>query len=957
MKSIAPFNRSAEKEIQQFWSAKKIYEKARSQSLKQKKKFYFHDGPPYATGHIHMGTALNKVLKDVAMRSMRMQGFAVHDRPGYDSHGLPIENKVEKALGFKTKQDIERFGVKPFVEQCKDFASEHIDDMNCEFASLGVWMDWKNAYITYTDDYMQAIWWTFKKAEEKKLLYLGKYSVHVCPHCETAVAYNEIEYAKQTDNAVYVKFPVVGKPNVFLVIWTTTPWTLPGNAGVMAHPEFDYAQVQLSNGEQWILAKERVDHLMNAIEAGYSIVRTFKGKEMDGWKYANPLSKHLRWNPEDVKDAYRVILSARYVNLDDGTGLVHCAPGHGKEDFDAGSRATPPLPVLCPVGMNGLFTQEGGKYAGKRARVVDSEIVEDLKEQNALVYSHAYSHDYPLCWRCKTPLLMLATPQWWFKISAIQKELLKQNGSVNWVPAWMKDRMKNWLESLGDWPISRERYWGTPLPIWVCESGQHRMVVGSVAELKQKAIVWPKHFSMHKPEIDEVVLKCDRCGKRMNRVPEVLDVWFDAGASSWAALQFPEKNEEFKRFWPANLVLEGTDQVRGWWNAQLILSQICFDRKPFDNVLVHGLVLDVSRIKMSKSLGNTVSPLEIAEQHSADFLRFYFAATSKGGDFSFDDSMLQDVQRFFNTFWNSVQFAQLYLKPTPLEKVSAKKLEPEDEWLLSKAQSLVETVTKSYDEFHYPEACASINRFVVEDLSRTYIKLIRDRVGSDSEKSLNETLSYALYAVIRLLAPLCPHASEHAFQGIRSSKDAESVHLASLPLFEKKYFNPKLEEEMDLVQSIAPVLLSLREENKLRLRWKLKNAFVKLPKEKKLKFLLPILAKMANVENAKLVFSAVDGNVAVKDVDGMEAYLDLAVTPEMEEQWELAELLRKVQDLRKRANLQPGKKAKLFLDCNDEKFLKKHAKTVESETSTTISRKKGKMDRLLKRDFFIELAS
>ncbi|MEM0360814.1 MAG: class I tRNA ligase family protein, partial [Candidatus Diapherotrites archaeon] len=460
---LKPYSALEEAKIQDFWKKNKIMDKARAQSSKKKKPFYFMDGPPYATGHIHMGTALNKILKDVAMRSRRMLGYNVFDRPGYDTHGLPIENRVEKELGLKDKREIEALGVEKFVEECRSFATKYIGTMNSEFENLGVWMDWNDPYITLENEYIEAIWWAFKKAEEKGLLYLGQYPVHVCPHCGTAVAYNEIEYTKQTDTSVYVKFPLKDKKSEFLVVWTTTPWTLPGNTGVMVNPDFEYSFVKLSNGETWIIAKEKVQGLMDAIEAGFTIERTVKGKELEGLQYENPLSKHLKLPKMD--GAYRVILSQRYVNLEEGTGLVHTAPGHGKEDFEEGSRQG--LPAISPVEINGLMTEEAGKYAGKKARIVDEEIISDLEAEGALVFKHPYTHDYPVCWRCNSPLLMLSTPQWFFSIKKIQGKLLEENKKVQWIPPWMQARMQNWLESLGDWPVSRKRYWGTPLPIWV----------------------------------------------------------------------------------------------------------------------------------------------------------------------------------------------------------------------------------------------------------------------------------------------------------------------------------------------------------------------------------------------------------------------------------------------------------------------------------------------------------
>ncbi len=526
-KQLEPYALQKEEEVKANWKKAGIPEKVRKQHAGKGKPYYFMDGPPYATGHIHMGTALNKVLKDIALRSKRMEGFDVFDRPGYDTHGLPIEHQIEKELGFKVKADIEKYGVKKFVDQCRDYATRFLDTMSGEFDNLGVWMDWKNPYLTLTNEYIEAIWGTFKKAYEKNLLYLDSYSVHVCPRCATAVAYNEIEYAKAGDQSLYVKFPVKGAENTHLVIWTTTAWTLPANKGIMVHPDFDYAFVKTGEHGTLIVAKELVEKLMPKFGVqDYKVEGVRKGRELVGWKYSNPLLKHLKMEAEPT--AYRVIPSARYVLLTEGTGLVHCAPGHGKEDYEEGKRNG--LPIVCPVDITGILKPEAGKYAGKRAKVVDAEIADDLKAEGWLMAEEKYTHDYPFCWRCKTPLLMLGIPQWFFRVTSMREKMLKENAEVNWVPSWMKDRMKNWLENLGDWPVSRERYWGTPLPIWQCQCGQIE-VFGSAAELAKKTKL-PKGLSLHKPKIDEITVPCAKCGKQMKRVPYGLDGWFDSGVSS-----------------------------------------------------------------------------------------------------------------------------------------------------------------------------------------------------------------------------------------------------------------------------------------------------------------------------------------------------------------------------------------------------------------------------------------
>lgn len=951
-KQLLPFDGKKELGIRKFWKREKIPEVVRRQSSKEENRFYFMDGPPYATGHIHMGTALNKILKDVAIRSKRMQGFNVFDRPGYDCHGLPIEKKVEEKLGFDKKQQIEEYGVAKFIEQCRHFATQFIEVMNSEFDNLGVWMDWENPYLTLSDGYIEAIWWTFKKADEKGLLYKGLYPVHICPRCETAVAYNEIEYDKRTDESIYVKFPVEEKKSTFLVIWTTTPWTLPGNSGVMANPNFEYAFVKLSNGETWIIAKEKVQGLMDVIEAGYAIEKVVKGKQLEGMRYLNPLHKKLRL-PE-MQNAYRVIMSERYVNLEEGSGLVHCAPGHGKEDFDAGNKAG--LPAISPVEMNGLLKPEAGKYAGKKCGAVDKEIIDDLDEDGVLVYKHPYTHEYPLCWRCKNPLLMLSIEQWFFQIRSIQERMLELNKQVNWVPLWMRDRMHNWLEGIADWPISRARYWGVPLPIWICEQCGGKRVVGSRKELQ--SLSKTKNIDMHKPGIDAVEIKCN-CGGKMKRITEVLDVWFDAGVSSWAALGFPDEEKKFGQFWPAGLNIEMTEQVRGWWNSQLILSTICFDEKPFEAIAVHGKVLGLGKKKMSKSKGNIVAPKEVIEKYNRDYLRYYLITNSRGEDFECDDASFKDIHRFFNILWNAYNYAAIYLDPNLQNsaKIDAKGLATEDKWVLSKVNSLVNGILLAYNNYTFFKATAAIERFVMEELSRTYIKLVRERALGEGKEKVSRTMAYVLDRLLRLLAPVTPHIAEYLYQALKSEKMPKSVHLLSLPEVDKKLVNKKLELEFEKAKQLTQTVLSMREENKLRRRWKLHQLVVVSKTGKEFSRLKGVIASSCNVQSVVLDKKKPrKGKYAEKAFADMRLFLNLEADSELREKWEMQELRRRIQEMRKQAKLQPGQKAKLRIACSDKQFLEKHRKEIEESSNVELLDTKKKLsEKLLERHFALQI--
>jgi isoleucyl-tRNA synthetase len=871
----------AELKILEFWAKNQIYKKSVKQNANGKK-FYLMDGPPYATGHIHMGTALNKISKDIAMRSHRLQGFDVFDRAGYDTHGVPIEYQIEKEIGSKSKQDIETYGVKKFVEKCKDFATRYIDVMNAEFKNLGVWMNFENPYLTLTDDYIEAIWDTFKEADKKKLLYLGKYPVHICPRCATAVAFNEIEYAKQEDLSVFVKFPLKDKKNTFLIIWTTTAWTLPANTGVMAHPDFVYQEIEISDGERWIMAKELVPKIMAEFGIKYTEVKEFKGKAMEGWKYENPLAKYLKLK---LKNAYKVVLSGRYVNLEEGTGLVHSAPGHGKEDYEVGKEYGLDMP--SPVDIYGNMTAEAGKYSGKKARVVDTEIIEDLERDGFLVFKKKYIHDYPLCWRCKSPLLMVSQPQWFLKISSIQKKLLEDNQQTCWIPDWMKARMKAWLEGISDWPISRKRYWGTPLPIWICQKCDKKIVVGSINELKK--LSGAGKIDMHKPEIDKVEIPCS-CGGMMKRVPDVLDVWFDSGVSSWAALGFPSSKENWEKFWPADLNLEGKDQIRGWWNSQMILSEIRFGKKPFKNIFVHGMVLDVAKRKMSKSVGNIIAPADIIQKFGRDYLRYYFAKVSKGEDFAFDENEFVEIKKVLMILANVNNFVNQLGKGKGKQEV-------EDKWILSRLNSMVKQVIEAYNGFKHADVVQALEKFIVSDLSRTYIQMIRER--SDE---VSELLGEIRLALLKLLAPICPFMTEKVWQELREKKvvEEESVHLSDWPKLNEKMIDRKLEENFDVVFEIIEKGLAARDAGKIGLRWPLAKASILCKNTKEIEKFSDIIGGQLNVKQ-----------VAFKESGETSILFDTKMTPELEAEGFAREISRAVQAERKKKGLVKDDKIKL----------------------------------------------
>jgi len=923
-----------EEKIAKFWEKHRIYEKAKK-NRERGKKYYFLDGPPYATGSIHVGTAMNKVIKDFWLRFYRMLGFNVWSQPGYDTHGVPIENKVEKLLGFHSKSDIEKFGVENFVKKCEEFATEFIGVMGEQFANLGVWMDWDRPYMTLTNEYIEGAWFTFKKAFEQGLLYRGTYSVHVCPRCETAVAYNEIEYKEVDDNSIYVKFKVRSRKNEYLVIWTTTPWTIPSNTGVMAHPDAEYVRVDIG-GEVLIVGKDLLERLIQKFKVEkHTVLETFKGSELEGLRYEHPLEDMFEFL-QGLKNAHRVVLSDRFVSLEEGTGLVHTAPGHGQEDYMVGKEHE--LPVINPLKMDGTFGLGSGKLNGVFAKDADKMILDELKRRGTILAEETIRHDYPMCWRCDSPLLMMAVPQWFFRVTQIRDRLLEENENVNWVPEWAGQRFKNWLESLGDWPISRQRYWGIPLPIWVCEKEKcgEIKVVGSRDELPAV----PADF--HKPHIDEVTIKC-KCGGVMRRVPDVLDVWFDSGVAGWASLGYPKDKKLFEKLWPVDFVLEGPDQIRGWWNSCMITSIMTFNRRAFDNVLFHGFVLDAHGDKISKSKGNIITTEEAMEKYGRDVLRFYYLSRPVWDDMNFNVEDLNELAKAFIVVRNTLNFVKAYVQKMP--KTKPINLKKEDKWILSKLNSLVESSTDYCNNFISHKAANDILDFMLNDLSRWYIKIIRDRVWPEYDAADKQAAFYTLFttteAVEKLLAPFCPFLAEHVYQEIvkplkQAKATKDSIHMEDWPYVDKKVIDKELEEQMDLVKQIVEASYAARHEAGIKLRWPVSSVVVESARKDvagAVDELQDILRNMCNAKEVTVAARAPTGEFAKAEAAVGAVFVDSQMTPTLLNEALFRELVRAVQAMRKKAGLEVSDRISLTLTSDDKtnKFLKKVSKTFMKE--------------------------
>ncbi|MGZ7118587.1 MAG: isoleucine--tRNA ligase [Methanobacterium sp.] len=849
-----------ERTIQKFWEDNKIYDKT-NKLRENKPKFSFLDGPPYCSGRIHLGTAWNKTIKDTLLRFKSMSGFNLRRQPGWDAHGLPIEHKVEGLLGLKSKKQIEsEIGIANFIEKCKEFAVENEAIMTEQFKMLGVWMDWDNPYITFDTKYMESCWWTLKKAHEKDLLINDLRVITWCPRCETALALAEIDYEEKEDPSIYVKFPLKESKNgnEFILIWTTTPWTLPANMAVCVNPEFDYAYVKI-NDEIYLIAEALVDSLFK--NKDYEIIKVIKGSSLEGIEYVHPLVDEIPIQ----KGFEHKILPGEHVTLTEGTGCVHTAPGHGPDDFEIGKKYG--IPIFCPVDEAGLFKEEAGKYKGEFVKDADPYIITDLDVHGLLFAEDVIHHRYGFCWRCKTPIIYLATQQWFIKVTAIKDKMLSELDGVKWIPEWAgESRFRDWVENARDWTISRQRYWGIPIPIWKCESCDEITVIGSIDELENRAIKGKLEGDfIHRPYVDKINLKC-QCGGDMKRVSDVLDVWIDSGVAGWAALYYPKEKKMFEEWFPYDFITEGHDQTRGWFYSQLGCGIIALDQIPYKSVLMHGFTLDEEGRKMSKSLGNVVEPDEVIEQYGADILRFYLLWGNKPWeDLKFNWDELKNVAKMFNILWNVYVFTTTYMaldnfNPT-LYTEKDLKIRDEDKWITSRVNSLAKDVTEALNSLYLHKATRAINNFILEDLSRWYIRLIRGRTWVEKEDPDKLGAYYTLYnsfkLLIKLMAPITPHITEEIYQNLVKGVEIdapESIHMENWE-FNEDLILKNLEENMDIVRDIIEACSRGRDVARYKLRWPVKEIVVVSEDEKVLeavKSLKTVIMEQANTKKIEV---------------------------------------------------------------------------------------------------------
>ncbi|MCK6584315.1 MAG: isoleucine--tRNA ligase [Anaerolineales bacterium] len=818
-----------EDNVLKMWKKQGIFKKTVEQR-QGKPEYVFYEGPPTANGRPGVHHVLARAFKDMFPRYKIMRGYHVSRRGGWDTHGLPVEIEVEKQLGFTNKQQIEEYGIDKFNELCKKSVFTYIQEWEKLTERIAFWVDLDSAYVTYTNDYIESVWWILKNFWEKDLLFKGYKIVPYCPRCGTPLSDHEVAlgYDEATDPSVFVRFPLVDKPDTSMLVWTTTPWTLPANVAVAAHPEVDYVTIERAHDgstEKLILAKSLLEKVFRGEEV--KVIDTFKGKKLKGVKY-KPLFTFV---PLD-KPAHFVVMGD-FVTTEDGTGLVHQAPAFGAEDMEMAKQFD--LPVLLTVQPDGTFIPEVTPWRGVFVKDADPQIIKDLEARGLMFRSESYTHTYPFCWRCSTPLLYYARESWYIRTSARKDQLVNLNKTIHWIPDHIRNgRFGNWLENNIDWSLSRERYWGTPLPVWECDGCHHRECVGSVKELSEKAGKDLTELDLHRPHVDNVHWKCVKCGGGMSRVKDLIDVWFDSGAMPYAQWHYPFENQEkFEAQYPADYICEAVDQTRGWFYSLHAISTLLNDKVSFKNVICLGHIQDAEGRKMSKSLGNIVEPWDVINLHGADALRWYlFTATPPGQERRFSSDLVGDVIRSFTlTLWNVYSFFVTYANldnPQGL-KVLAPTNEL-DRWLLSELNVLVRDVTNAYDDYDVTNATRPVEKFV-ETLSTWYVRRSRRRFWKNEsnadKQSAYSTLYTALVTVAKLVAPAMPFIAEELYQNLVRSVDEtapESVHLAEWPVVMEEFIDESLNREMELVMKLVSLGHSARQKANRKVRQPLAEA-------------------------------------------------------------------------------------------------------------------------------------
>ena len=819
-----------EKEVLAFWKENGIFEESVKKN-EGRPEFSFYDGPPTANGKPHIGHILTRVMKDIVPRYRTMKGCHVLRKAGWDTHGLPVELEVEKLLGMDGKQDIEKYGIEPFIGKCKESVWKYKGEWERMSDRVGYWADMEHPYITYDDNYIESVWWAIKEIWKKGLLYKGHKIVPYCPRCGTALSSHEVAqgYKDVKEKSVYVKFRVKGEENKYFLAWTTTPWTLPSNVALAMNPDENYAELRAESGEVYVLAEALAPGLFE----NYEVLSVKKGSEYERAEY-EPLFPYAAGT---FREKAYYVTNADYVTLTDGTGIVHIAPAFGEDDAEVGRRYG--LPFVQMVDDRGRFVSAVTPYAGMFVKDADPRIIADLKQAGLLFRELMYEHSYPFCWRCDTPLLYYARSSWFIKVTAVKDRLLAANDSVNWIPPTIKSgRMGNFLENVIDWGLSRERYWGTPLPVWVCPDCGEVHVIGSRAELSEKTGA-PAGVELHRPYIDGLTMTCPKCGGAMKRTPEVIDCWFDSGSMPFAQYHYPFENKEvFEQTFPADFISEAVDQTRGWFYTLLAISTLLFDKAPFKNCIVLGHVNDKNGIKMSKHKGNVVDPWSVLDKQGADAVRWYFYTSSMPWLPSrfYEEAVSEAQRKYMGTLWNTYAFFVLYAeidRYNPSEHDLAKcRLSLMDKWILSRLNSLIGKVDRGLERYEITESARALQDFA-DELSNWYVRRGRERYWAGGMTEDKEAAYTTLYTVLvtlaKLTAPFTPFMAESMYGNLVPAffPDApKSVHLTQFPAADASKVDAALERDMEEVLQIVVLGRAARSGANLKNRQPLAKMFV-----------------------------------------------------------------------------------------------------------------------------------
>ena len=871
-----------EKKVEEFWKENHIFEKS-MENRKEGETYTFYDGPPTANGKPHIGHVLTRVIKDMIPRYRTMKGYMVPRKAGWDTHGLPVELEVEKKLGLDGKEQIEEYGMEPFIKQCKESVWKYKGMWEDFSSTVGFWADMEHPYVTYYDDYIESEWWALKEIWNKKLLYKGFKIVPYCPRCGTPLSAQEVSQGYKTvkERSAVVRFKVVGEDAYFLA-WTTTPWTLPSNVALCVNPDETYCKVKAADGYTYYMAEALLDKVLGKLakeegEKAYEVLETYKGTDLE-YKEYEPLFACAGEAAAKQKKKAHFVTCDNYVTMSDGTGIVHIAPAFGEDDSRIGRNYE--LPFVQFVDGQGNLTKET-PYAGVFVKKADPMVLTDLDKEGKLFDAPKFEHDYPHCWRCDTPLIYYARESWFIKMTAVKDDLIRNNNTINWIPESIgKGRFGDWLENVQDWGISRNRYWGTPLNIWQCECG-HMHSIGSRQELfEMSGDEKAKTVELHRPYIDEITLKCPECGGEMHRVPEVIDCWFDSGAMPFAQHHYPFENKElFEQQFPANFISEAVDQTRGWFYSLLAESTLLFNKAPYKNVIVLGHVQDENGQKMSKSKGNAVDPFDALNKYGADAIRWYFYINSAPWlpNRFHGKAVVEGQRKFMSTLWNTYAFFVLYadidnFDPTKYE-LNYDQLPVMDKWLLSRLNTTVQAVDNDLANYKIPEAARALQEFV-DEMSNWYVRRSRERFwakGMEQDKiNAYMTLYHALVTIAKTAAPMIPFMTEDIYQNLVRSvdKDApESIHLCDFPTVNEAWIDKDLEADMKELLEIVVLGRACRNTANIKNRQPIGTMYVKAEK-KMSEFYTDIIADELNVKE-------------VKFADDVESFISYSFKPQL----------------------------------------------------------------------------